>query len=476
MKLPAAMLLTLLFATAASHAQARPILEGKGDFVYDPQESVLAHKVTGDHKLVLVGREGVRVLDFASARLSDPRPLEIPDLGKQGTLSISPTGLRLLVIPSKSSRPAAVWDLGTGRQLATLKATKPVRAGLWSGDGRTLVTSSNPYAPFSAGSSSVEVVFWDGETLARLSTLPSDKVAWWHLTADGRKCFFSVGDSKNYLLFKYIRGKGTEVSVWDVRSGKVEVTVAAGGEDDIRAAYVSPGEKYLAFAARHPKSKNEERRVLVFEVEKGAAGYGLRLKHELSPVRGLPQPGAMFSPGAKYFAVPGGNRMLMYEAASGEKKLELADFEVPNGWFNDETFLRHYSASMTAYDTATGKRLYEQRLVYETYEYTEASSYSDTGYTPGATHFSVTDRTHIRVHPSGRMFLTYSNQYVKVFDTRTGAMLQELVSPPMDYTKKKPRLSDRTLVSEAGWSYDGRTLYAIDADRRTVSLWWLNES
>jgi hypothetical protein len=40
----------------------------------------------------------------------------------------------------------------------------------------------------------------------------------------------------------------------------------------------------------------------------------------------------------------------------------------------------------------------------------------------------------------------------------------------MDYSKKKPRLSDTPLVSKADWSDDGKTVYIIDADKRSVSL------
>lgn len=470
-----ALLLCLLLAGVAP-AQTRQPLERKGDFVFDAEERVLAHRLTGDHRLVLVGRKAARALDFAAAKLGEPRPLGLHDLDKKDKLSISPTGLRMLVVPSKSSRPAAVWDLEAGKLLTTLKTSRPVRAGLWSEDGSVLVTSSSEYAPFAVGSTSVEVVFWDAATLARLSTLPSDKVGWWHLTADGRKCFFSIGEGKNYLIVKYIRGPGTEIGVWDVRGGRVEQTVRAGGEDVIRAAYVSPGEKYLAFLARAPKSKEVEGRLAVFEIDKSASRYELKPRYDVQPVQAPPQVGATFSPGAKYFAVDAGRMVRIYESAGGEKRLETTEIESPNGWLNDETFLRHYSGLMKAYDTATGKLLYEQKQVYDTSEYTEASSYSNEVYIPGSTFVVVNDRTHIRVHPTGRMFLTYSNQYVKVFDARTGELLQELVSPPMDYTKKKPRLSNQTLVSEAGWSYDGRTLYVVGADGRTVSLWSLLDS
>jgi WD40 repeat protein len=100
-------------------------------------------------------------------------------------------------------------------------------------------------------------------------------------------------------------------------------------------------------------------------------------------------------------------------------------------------------------------------MVFNEYQYTE----NDTTYT------EVTDSTTIVVHPLRDLFLTYSNQYVKVFNSLTGELLQTLVSPPMDYTKKKPRLSDKSLVSKADWSRDGKTLYVFSEDKKSVSIW-----
>jgi hypothetical protein len=69
------------------------------------------------------------------------------------------------------------------------------------------------------------------------------------------------------------------------------------------------------------------------------------------------------------------------------------------------------------------------------------------------------------------VFLTYSEQYIEIYDSRSGEILQTVVSPPMDYSKKKPRLSDKEIVSKAGWSNDGLTLYFVSHDKRSISLW-----
>jgi WD40 repeat protein len=114
---------------------------------------------------------------------------------------------------------------------------------------------------------------------------------------------------------------------------------------------------------------------------------------------------------------------------------------------------------------------YQQKLIYESYEYTNSQEIDGIRYdTPES---GVTDSTTVVVNPTQHLILTYSKQYVKVFESRTGQLLQTLVSPPMDYSKKKPRLSDKSLVSKADWSRDGKTLYVIGADGRTISLWGL---
>jgi WD40 repeat protein len=129
--------------------------------------------------------------------------------------------------------------------------------------------------------------------------------------------------------------------------------------------------------------------------------------------------------------------------------------------------LFNYGSRLKAFETATGTQLYEQKLIYVWTTYTNEQEQEVN---------SPLDITKIAVHPNRKLFLTYSNQYVKVFAARTGELLQTLISPVMDYNRKKPRLSDKALVSKADWSGDGKTLYVISADGRTVSLWRLIEN
>jgi WD40 repeat protein len=195
-------------------------------------------------------------------------------------------------------------------------------------------------------------------------------------------------------------------------------------------------------------------------------------KYEIKPAQNLNRYRVMFSPSGKYFALTADKNLQVYDAQTGEKKFELPNFGMPNGWLTDDiVYKSSNSTKLEMFEVATGKPLYQETVVYKSYTYTPSTSYDSTDYALPVT--EVEDETHIITHPEGRIFLTYSNQYVKVFDVHTGELLQTLVSPPMDYSKKKPRLSDKPLVSEAAWSADGRSLYIISADARTISLWRL---
>lgn len=485
-KLGNCLLLCLLLSVAAL-PQVKPTLEHKGDFAFGERfGNVIAYRyVEGEDRIVLVGPKVARVLDVAAAKLSEPRLIEVPDFNEDGPRLISPDGRRLIIFGNygsgrkedKVKRPPTVWDLQTGKQIAALDgAAKPVRAALWSRNGKTLATSSDPYAPRFADSESVEVAFWDGETFEYRNSLPSDKAGWWRLTDDGGACVYSTGEVKGSIPLidtKYVSPLGP-VSVWSVAAGRLEQTVPTRGggvERRVRAIDLSPDGKFLALLLQPPKSKDAERRIAVWEIDaSGAPRYELRLRYKIAPSPKIEERGAIFSPGGKYFALDAGKNLQIYETRTGEKRFELRNFDTPSAWLNDEIVYEHYSKRMEAFDAATGRELYRTALIYDASEHTP---YDPNSTMPSIPVVEVRDDTRIVAHPRGALFLTYSNQYVKVFDARTGELLQTLVSPPTDYSEKKPRPSGKRLVSQAGWSPDGKTLHIIDAEKRTVSLWRL---
>jgi WD40 repeat protein len=159
MKHSTALLLCLLLPTIVI-SQSNPILERRSNFEFgDAQERVVAFKfVGGENKLVLVGNKVVRVLDVTNAKVLSSRPLDVPEFNEDRPREISPDGRRMIVFGNYSSRkkedkirqPPSVWDLQTGKQITTLdKTAKPIRAAIWSKNGKTLATSSDQYAPTS---------------------------------------------------------------------------------------------------------------------------------------------------------------------------------------------------------------------------------------------------------------------------------------------------------------------------------------
>lgn len=477
MKRWATLLLSLLLSTGVL-AQARPVLERKGEVaVGDQQEHVLLDKfLDRENRLLLVGRKTVWVLDVASAKLLESRRLEIPEFREDKPRVISPDGRRMLVFGNYDSTnkkekiyPASIWDLQTGKQVVVLdKTAKPVRAAFWSKNGKTLMTSSDRFAAYGLDATSVEVSFWDGETFAYKSSLPSGKISWSHLSEDGEKCFYSVGVSRNFwILDKYVARTGAPINVWDIDGGRIEQTISASDatvERKIREVNVSPGDNYLALVVQPQKAKETERRLSVWEIDKSdSPRYAIRPKYELRPTPKISEDGVDYSPDNRYFTLDAGKTLQIYETATGEKRFELTHDDQTSYWLSDNRILLFdYGKSLEAFEVATGRQLYQQKLIYVWSSYTNDD---------GTQVNEPVDTTEIVVHPNSNLFLTYSSQYVKVFDSRTGELLQTLVSPPMNYSKKKPKLSDKRLVSKADWSRDGKTLYIISADGRSVALW-----
>lgn len=485
MKLQSSLLICLLvlILSPATLSQSKTVVQLKGELVLeDAKDNILAHKFLADGRLLLVTRRTVRLVDPSSGKLLESRPIDTGDFCEDSDRMINPDGRRMLVFGNrgcaskkdKIKRPPAIWNLQTGKQIAVLDTSaKPIRVARWSKNGKVLITSSDKYNPNFSDSTSVEVSFWDGETFAFKNSLPADKVNWWYLTNDGDKCFYSVAPIKNFFYIdRYIGETGGPVRVWDTNTGRIEQTIMVSDgnvQRKISGIEVSPDEKYLTFVTQPPKSKDSERRLAVWEIDKSRyPKYEVKPTYEITPTPKMPSYRVTFSPDGKFFALDSGKNIQIYQTSNGEKFSELLSVEnVPTHWLDDDKILLFvYGDKMEALETATGKRLYQQTVLF-----VEGQS-SDT---EGAIYTYVSDSTTIVVHPDRDLLLGFSAQLVKVYDSRTGEPLQSLVSPPMDYSKKKPRVSDKELVSKADWSPDGKTLYVINYDKNSISLWRLAE-
>lgn len=477
--------LVCLILSLDGFSQTKPILRLNAgvDFAGSEKDKVVTYKfLDGGNQLLLVGTKSVRIVDVTNGNVLESRPIDIPEQSEDNQRVISPDGRKIVVFgnhtfrdkKNKVKRLAAIWDLQSGKQLAVLdKTTQPILAAFWSSNGKTLATASDRYAPLLTDGSSVLISFWDGETFAFRNSLPATKVNWWHLTADGDKCFYSTGPAKNLLfLVKYIGDTGGPINVWDIKDGRVEKTISARDgqiERQIRGIKISPDEKFLTFVAQTPKSKPVERRLIVREIDRSGLTFGVTSKYEIEPTPKIYEHGVTFSPDGRYFAFPADKNLQVYETITGEKRFELPNVDrSPSHWLSDNKILLFdYSDEMVALETATGKELYRQPLVFD-------ESYVTDSF--GTFPSQVVDQTTIVVHPTRDLLLTYSNQFVKVYNARTGEIVQVLVTPPIDTTrppdpKKGPRFSSKPLVWKADWSSSGQTLYIISADRRFVSLW-----
>jgi WD40 repeat protein len=149
---------------------------------------------------------------------------------------------------------------------------------------------------------------------------------------------------------------------------------------------------------------------------------------------------------------------------------------------DNQTLIDDDWKKMKAFEVASGRKLYEQKLIHHTYDRSVGIGTTDAdGNTTYDKETVILDTTRLVAHPNGKMFLTYSNQYVKVFNSRTGELLRTVISPDLaaptpDFCKKYPKQCKGDLVWKAGWSSDGKTLYVLSANRQTVSLWELLEN
>lgn len=501
-----AIALLSLLAPIAAVSQHQP-LRPKGEIkVEDPGDRILAEKLLPDeNKLLLVRRNHIQVWNSATTTLVASRPLEVPDMTEDGARIISPSGRFMFVFGNyksgakqdKIKRPASVWNLETGKQIAAFDQ-KRIRHVRWSPNGRTLVIANEEIEkiPRLQQPARMEISFWDGESFQHLNTLHVQNLNWSYLTEDGRKFFYTTAKVKNFVLVKFLRFSGGPINVWDIQSGKVEQTIAANPgdpEQEIRSISVSPDERFLTFVTQPQKSEDTERTLVVWSIDKTGPIYELRRRYEIKPTPKISEWSASFSPDGKYLALitakgaygPYGKGIFVqiYSSDTGTKRAEFSERNAPSNWFNDnQVLLFKYGKMMKAVEFATGKTLYEDKIVYEAYQETTTSEVKSMSF-PG-THdietfygpWVVLDETKIVPHRNDRMFLTYSKEYVKVYDAQTGAVLQILVEPPIDTSKpqepgKKPRLKRGPLVSKAAWSNDGNAVYVVSADKKTVSFW-----
>ena len=113
--------------------------------------------------------------------------------------------------------------------------------------------------------------------------------------------------------------------------------------------------------------------------------------------------------------------------------------------------------------------MFKQRVEYDAAEFSgdESSDPIDT---------EVVSGTALQPHPTKKLFLTVGSLFVRIYDSRTGELLQTVVHPLIRVDSKgKSRMTHGNTVESADWTKDGRALYVFSANHTSVSLWKLIE-
>lgn len=238
----------------------------------------------------------------------------------------------------------------------------------------------------------------------------------------------------------------------------------------------SPDGKYFALVSKN-KTRDDEHRVLVWEI-----GGALETpKYVIKANPKVRESRLGYSPDGKYFALDAGRNVLVYELGTGRLKYELANLDVPHYWLaGNRIWLYNFGGKVKAFALPGGALAFEEKVVYQTIDRVTGSTTDEKGNYKEETTTEVVDYTRIAAHRDGRFFIAYSNKSVKVYDAQTGENLRTLISPPPTFEKKKkflgiplPESYDKSkdLVSEAGWLEDGKTIYILDAQGNSISLW-----
>lgn len=485
--------LLCLLCSPVALAQTKPNFRLKGEFGFQDRDKriMLDKYLDREDRLLLLGSESLLLLDVGNAKVLESRPSGLPMLVVSDDCEFddwvfSPDGRKILIIEETHAKDgakqkASIWDWQTGKEIAVLdKSPTRIQAGSWSKNGKTLITYDHDSNFWANNLSKLGVSFWDGETFEYRYSITVDFPTWTHLSDDGRRFFAASGRRKSFFGVKYVSDSRGVINVWDTSSERIEKTISMSDPHfNIRTSKiaVSPDGRFLIFVNKH-KSKSTEHRLLAWEMNSS-----IRPKYEFQANPKIADSYVRFSPDGKYFALDAGKSLQIYETQTGEKRFELPDVEPPDFWLNDNrTLINDDWEKMEAFEIANGKKVYEQKLIHHSVDLPTGIGTTDSnGNITYDTKTVILDTTRIVPHPGGKMFLTYSNQYVKVFDSLTGALLRTVISPDLaaptpDFCQKYPKQCKGSLVWKAGWSSDGKTLYVFNANRQTVSLWELLEN
>ena len=486
MRFPIPVALVLLCISTAL-SQPKPVVQDRGNFgLFVVDDSISQYQyLEQQNQLLLVGWKHLQLLDLTNFKVIETRPIVLPYNDRRPNYlgmdwPIRPDGRYMVLLglyelrtktKTEDKQAASIMDLQTGKRIALLDHPERIRTATWSKDGKTLMTTDHFY--IDSLTRTLKVSFWDGETFEQRHSITVENVTWTYLSNDGERFFAASGKAKSLLGIKYVSDSNSVVRIWKTRSGELEKTIAVGDaqyQPKTREIAISPDEKFLLMVKKH-KSVSSEHRLLAWEINGNVTP-----KYELRPQPKIDDSRLEFSPDGKYFALDVGKNLQIYETETGKLKVELTNVELPSwGWLDNEVLASidykqknffEQGKILKAFNANDGSLLFKQRLEYEVVERPTYPS-------EGEESVVVTD-TYLRPHPTHKLFLTVSDLFVKIFDTRTGTLLQTVVHPLIRYDKMgKPKMTNGNTVLSADWSKDGTTLYVFSANHTAVSLWKL---
>jgi WD40 repeat protein len=475
--------LTSMVLAASLYAQAaqddKSLFTFKGRFDFDnPAEKVVSLRFPDDGKLWMLGAKSIQVWNTNRKEVLLSQRHGIDDLANYSLGEISPDGSKLFYRRRKRIDygdfiSAYIFDLNTLKTVRTFDAPS-LMAGYWSNDGRTFITYDQAVKSDDGKTKYHRVSFWNGDTLEPGKALNIPDLDWSYLNPEGTRFLTTSVPTKKWLglIPNEMANKATMISVWNVQTGQKEKDLAIGDEEYGVLTWKlmpSPSGRYMAMIAKH-KSDSEEHKILFWELNSGSDSpkYAIKANPKLSDSN------IRYSPDEKYFAVDSGKNIQVYRAENGEKRGEIANTNLPDYWLTgDQVLLNIFAKKMRAFSIVTGDQMYENPLIYESYD----NSSTDANGQTTSSETIVTDQTIVVPHPFGKIYLTYSNEYVKVFRADTGELLETLVRPPLTLNKSEENAEIRRQlkygkpVRKAGWSDNGRILWVIEGSETAISLW-----
>ncbi|MEP6904403.1 MAG: hypothetical protein ABJA66_21990 [Actinomycetota bacterium] len=278
-------------------------------------EYIVAKRFFDDEdRLVTVTNFGIQYWNSKTVELVKSVPHEILNLEKFDTLIvISPDGSKMIVtdafnfslkklLGKKANLPAMVYSLETGKQLAVLQRPEnSIRRGVWSRDGKTLVTFSNSFGE----GYNTEISFWDGETLEFRGSISANK--WNYLTRDGEKFITTSGITKNTFGYKF--EKPNSINIWNTQTGKIDKTFSLTNEKSLKHIRITGDEKFLL--------AENDKRIILLNLENG-------VQQNFSAKDSTSIDGAQLSNDKHFLAAENNGKILVWETSgNGLPKFEI---------------------------------------------------------------------------------------------------------------------------------------------------------